>query len=382
MQLTYLFSSPTGDVTLTQEELRQPFLLAPEKPHPALTLGQYFSCIERFILANDGEFLASILRAHFQTWRPTTDFKKISIRSEKHGALYHIATVEVGTAAQTATLAVTAAVNGNSEDSLKNEYARLQCLNRAWDLPYLPAVYGFGTEKWQTSSGAGTISFMVGQWLTGYHEWHLALDTGDGRQKICLWDTDSGHRFLSTSEAVEIIRQCAKILTLYYDAATFHHIGPWHHGAGDFIVRTAGNGIQVKLISVRGYETLPGFAADQTSETEIPLLVFFLITLLRLRLDRLNGVDELAWFDEFAVHAAISGFREGLTEQEAVGRLQKGFTAEFSALLKTFTSDDLLEIYRQIVDTDQQHDHPADLDFLQKQLPLHCRQLWQNLQQL
>jgi hypothetical protein len=64
MEIEYCFASPDGDITLDQEALQQPFLIAPGKQHPFLTLGDYFSGIERFICRDKGQLLSRVLHEH------------------------------------------------------------------------------------------------------------------------------------------------------------------------------------------------------------------------------------------------------------------------------------------------------------------------------
>jgi hypothetical protein len=307
---------------------------------------------------------------------PFNRLKKITITSEKHGAFYHIARVMLHTESASCTLAVTAAVAQNSRQRLEREFMQLGGLNEKHNLPFLPQVYCQGHEGCKTPAGATTISFVLGQWFSGFHEWHLSYDRTNNAHKIRLWDTETNNYFLSDSEARTLIRQAATILTLYYDCQTFQQIDGWHHAAGDFVVRNRGDRLDVRLITVRDYEPLPGFSPDDGISIEIPLVVFFLNLTLRMRLDRLDGVGDLAWLPEFAVTEATRGFLEALATLEKEGRLTKGFADDFHTLLKTFKPQDFLDIYQQLVSSDEQTSREESA-FLNKQLPDHCRQLCQ-----
>ena len=233
-------------------------------------------------------------------------------------------------------------------------------------------------QKQPAEPGTGihaiTISFVLGQWFSDFHEWHLSYDRANKARKISLWNTETGNRFLSDSEARELIRQAATILTLYYDCQTFQQIAAWHHAAGDFVARHRGDGLDVRLITVRGYEPLPGFSPGEGTSIEMPLVVFFLNLTMRMRLDRLDGVGDLAWLQEFAVIETVRGFLEALAIHEKKGRLAKGFADDFRTLLTTFQPQDFLDIYPQLVSSDEQTSREESA-FLKKQLPEHCQQL-------
>jgi len=376
MKIEYCFASPDGDIALGPDDLQQPFLVAPGKQHSFLTLGDYFSAIERFVCRDKGQLLSRILHEHYPACMPFNRLEKITITSEKHGAFYHIARVTLHAESASCTLAVTAAVARNSRQSLEREFMQLGGLNEKHNLPFLPQVYCQGHEGCKTPAGATTISFVLGQWFSGFHEWHLSYDSANNARKISLWDTETGNRFLSDSKARELIRQAATILTLYYGCQTFQQIAAWHHAAGDFVVRNRGDRLDVRLITVRGYEPLPGFSPDEGTSIEIPLVVFFLNLTMRMRLDRLDGVGDLAWLQEFAVAEAARGFFEALATREKEGRLAKGFADDFRALLKTFHSQDFLDIYQQIVSSDE-HTSGEESAFLTQQFPEHCQQLCQ-----
>ena len=53
--------------------------------------------------------------------------------------------------------------------------------------------------------------------------------------------------------SIEVYRQAAFILTLYYDVETFEQIFPWHHAAGDFVVKADEGAVDVRLVTARQY---------------------------------------------------------------------------------------------------------------------------------
>ena len=78
MIIKYLFSSFDGDIEIDPHVLDLPFKLSIERQHDWLRLRDYFDVICSFVLKNI----------------PKRDTRKLLIRSEKHGAYYHVASAE------------------------------------------------------------------------------------------------------------------------------------------------------------------------------------------------------------------------------------------------------------------------------------------------
>ena len=90
MMVQYLFSSSEGDVPLDDKTLDRAFLLNPFEAHSFLTLRDYFQSIERFILDR-----VEVLVEKSKTALSPDRIGEMLIRSEKHGTLYHVASVEI-----------------------------------------------------------------------------------------------------------------------------------------------------------------------------------------------------------------------------------------------------------------------------------------------
>lgn len=73
-------------------------------------------------------------------------------------------------------------------------------------------------------------------------------------------------------------------MTCYYNAETFEQIFPWHHAAGDFVIKLQKNNMKMKLITVRQYAPMlenKNETAKNNTDSDIYLmleamLVFFL----------------------------------------------------------------------------------------------------------
>ncbi|MCP4681712.1 MAG: hypothetical protein GY864_05220 [Desulfobacterales bacterium] len=373
MKIQYLFSSSNGDISLSPRDLARPFLSAPSsKAHPSLTLGDYFESIKTFILQNPARPLAPVLKVHLQKEIRIDDIQKILIRSEKHGVFYHLASVEIFIDNRRVKLAVSSALSKIGKEYLTHEYEVLDFLNSSFNLSCVPNVYLTGEVKTQV--------MLLAEWFEDYHEWHLSFDKKDKKQKVFIWDLKRGNRFASKEESLEIFRQASRILTLYYDTRDFRQIYPWHHAAGDFIVKTASNRIDVKLTSARRYESIMDYFSAGTCNPMIAIVYFFLNLTIKMRLDKLDGVGEIVWAGDFSVDATIDGFFEGLGAMEGEGRYKLGQVKDLLFLLKTFSKEEFKGLFQSLLFLYQEN-HPADFYIIQAKLGRHVQRLYQVIQE-
>ena len=117
MMVQYLFSSSEGDVLLDEKTLDRAFLLNPFEAHPFLTLRDYFQSIERFILDR-----VEVLVEKSKTALSPDRIGEILIRSEKHGTLYHVASVEITGDGTRSKFAVSTAFSEPRKEVLLHEY--------------------------------------------------------------------------------------------------------------------------------------------------------------------------------------------------------------------------------------------------------------------
>ena len=257
MLIDYRFSSPEGDILLEPEDLARPFLLSPSEPHPFLTIRDYFEAIQTFLLRDEGMCLMNILKTKGIGQDGRAGIQRIGIRSEKHGVLYHVASIEIPFHDTTIRLAVSTAVSEQGKACLANEYDMLTFFYQSLRRSYLPEVYEKGDVVCQDRHHHREImTLMLSEWFEGFHEWHFSMDERNRCQKVCVWDLEKGHRYASDNEMFDLFRQASKILTLCYDTRTFKQVYPWHHAAGDFVVKTGGEGTRVKLTTIRDYRSI------------------------------------------------------------------------------------------------------------------------------
>jgi hypothetical protein len=340
MKTSYSFSSPHGDVLLDDATLARPFIVRPFENHPFMTLGDYFLAIRGLILSEDGQPLTTLLSRLWTQSAAIADVDTIFIRYEKYGTLYHISSAEIVAGARRMRLTVSAAVTDESKEALDREFGLLQRLGSQKSFSYLPQVYCKHAVPIRKAEGSETLLMTLSEWFDNYHEWHFSQDE-EGRQRIIVWDMESGYRFMSEQEMHEIIRQAATILTFYYDTETYHRIFPWHHGAGDFVVKAAGGTVDLKLVTARGYEPIPVPEHDPRTSPSRAIILFFLETTVKMRLDKYEGMGESIWADASVVGAAVDGFFQALRLKESQGHALAIKVNDVMNQLKGFTEDEL-----------------------------------------
>jgi hypothetical protein len=213
---------------------------------------------------------------------------------------------------------------------------------------------------------------LLGEWLAGCHEWHLG---GPAPERVNLWDSDSGHRYLSDAESFELLRQAATILTRCYDQESFCQVYPWHHGAGDFVARCgAGPEISVRLITARQYTPLVHFEQAGEGDRLVAAIHFLLNLAVRIRLDRRDGTGEPLWFDAWAAAATVAGFFAGLAESGENDRLKIGTVEGFLQLMQSFDAEELHDMHGSLLEIYRDEDE-EDFRLIREKLASHAAEL-------
>ena len=361
--IQYLVSSPYGDVHADADKLDLPLECDPLKTR----YRDYFQSIQTFLEQN--KFNTITKAASEQCGRDIrlSEIDKIIIRAEKHGALYHPASIELMLQEQSVKFGVNVAVSVPGRNWLKKEFSTIQDINTKYKLPYLPQVYCFEEQE--------TASFLLEEWFEGYHEFHLSR-TESGKQLINLWEFGKGYTYLSDAQSIELYRQASKIITSYYDINDFCQIYPWHHAAGDFIVRIKDEEIDVRLTTARQYDPYMVFHETEDVNPVIAFFYFFLNLTLKMRLDKLDGVGNTVWADDFCLDASVKGFLDGLKLKDG---LEACFGSEENCLniLKSFSGEDLKTAYGPLVD---RYEGSADYPVITAHLDRHAEALYVTLQ--
>jgi hypothetical protein len=313
-----------------------------------ISYGEYFTAVHAFLSTDDGRSLIRVLSQHLGHSVTMADIDQIDIVIQKHGAFYHPARVDVIIDGEPIPFVVNLAVSPQGQAVLGHEYNLLSQIGQSFSRRYIPAVY------FQNAGGDGKniprFPMFLGEWLTGYHEFHIHCGD-DQTQSIRIWDP-AKRNALASKQKRRLYSRVAEILTYYYNLETFEQIFPWHHGAGDFVVRVSDNELDLRLITVRGYSSLVETNGIDLITILNALLRFFLHLSLRTRIDRLDGTGDLVWADDTAVEGTVSGFFDGLAHkghlvegQESPATLMGYYLSRLSQADLTETLEDILGAY-------------------------------------
>jgi hypothetical protein len=381
LQIEYRFAHQGQDLILGQGDLRRPFLVDPSTEHPSLTLLDYFSSIERFVLQNEGKLLLRALHHQLKRHVMLGEIRRMVIRSEKHGAFHHVCRVGLSTSAESVPFAVYTAVTERGRHSLAREFETLTRLARSFPFHYLPAVYAKEEFVYPPGPKGSKLLFLLAQWLEGYHEWHFHRTEGQDAYALCIWDLQGGYRYASLEERFEIFKQAAKILTLYYDVASSCRIHPWSHAAGDFVVNGGDGDLDVKLSSARGYGPLLKFDESDKFRPWIAFVYFFLDLSICMRLDRCDGTGEVVWAEKQDLAATIKGFYEGMALKDEGQMALLGPARNLGAFLRTFVPDEIFKLCSDLKNA-YTHMDSETLAVISQNLESHCTQLCEVLQKI
>ncbi|MCG8614710.1 MAG: hypothetical protein MI802_00730 [Desulfobacterales bacterium] len=322
------------------------------------TIGEYMSAATGFLCETDN---ASALAAAMGLTAEALADTDVSIYLEKHGAYYHPIRVVAQKADRTVPFVLNGAVTDHGLALIKKETALLDTLVPELGGKRVPEVYATG----EISCASGNAGFFLGPWFDGFHEFHI---TGNG-DRVVIWRPGETDLFLPLEQALPIYENIAALLTRAYDPDSGREIFPWHHAAGDFIVDPEDEVMPVRLITVRGYESLSGM--DVSEIGPYPALLFFLLNLtLRMRLDRIDGVGTPVFIDKSVLEAAIKGFVRGLKEK-GVGTTE--FLSGFAGLFSQLDEGQLLGILIQLMETWPPGN--SEMGILQAELAAHCAEI-------
>lgn len=334
-----------------------------------LSHGEYFHAVQKFL--EKERLYAALSRKGIGS----DSIEHIKIIMEKHGELYHPARVEIFADGKKFSLAVNAAVSDIGKQHIREEYRLLKHLNAEFPFAFLPEVYAEGCV---TAREGIELLIFSGEWFTGYHEFHLSYDPADKKNKILVWDFEKGSFFLTPEQTAQMYSRVAEILTAYYDMESFAHIYPWHHAAGDFVIKPDENcNVSLKLISARGYKVRASEEDRNPAAILESLLVFLLQLSIRTRLDRLDGVGKTVWAEEPAAEATVQGFFRALAMKPKCPLLPGPADDCFRYYLSRYSESDLFEWLKAIADAYP----PAAPEFpvIKRELKNHAEALYESL---
>ena len=251
------------------------YLSRHKKKGPVITIGDYFLASCQFLSENNFLILKTGIKAVLKRPGQTDKIDKVFVFLEKHGAFYHpMKTQVVFNDGPACSFVLNGAVSRPGLTLIDKEYYLISRLNSGCLKKYLPRVFGCDVIK----TDKGRIGFFLGEWFDGYKEFHATED--QDRRQVAIWESDGTCHYISQTKALPIYKEISRILTRYYDIETFEQIFPWHHAAGDFVVRLEHGKAQVRLITVRGYSPLTEFSVPGKDKKTyiLPSLMFFFLT--------------------------------------------------------------------------------------------------------
>ena len=385
-RVSYFLASDDRPVAENSPRWRMPLPLSPVgsvgSGEPAagaeVTYGDYFTAVRRFIEGEGFIALTGALRESLGQSMTAADLGAIRIYLEKHGHFYHPARITVAVANRRPAFVVNVAVTKIGRSYLKADFGNIRLLNDRFPYRFLPQVYCKGGATLPGRSRR--LEMFLGEWLEGYHEFHLSGEPSEMNSRLVVWDPFKGAHPLSKQQRADIYRQIALILTAYYDLETFEQIFSWHNAAGDFIVKTDGGQIDLRLITVRKYAPLFADVSVDADTILQALLIFWLKLSIRIRLDRLDGVGEFGCADDDMVEAALNGFFDGLLLQVRFGRIPKELPDLFAGYLKALASDDRDTLLEGVVG--RMKCHPSEKALIRKHLKRHGEKMTQAIDRL
>ena len=295
---------------------------------------------------------------------------RITITLEKHGEFYHPARLVLKMPDAAISLVLNVAATPAAQTWMASEVAALPRVAARLPAGSVPVVYG------QAALARGAqppLALFLADWFDGFHEFHLSIDRRSGRQGLIVWDTTRPPFFLSEQQQAEVYRQTAYLLTRAYAPESTEQIYPWHHAAGDFILRVDGGTIALRLITVRQYA--PTLAGDHDALDDdarlTALMVFFLNLSLRNRLDRLDGTGPAAWSAPVAVPATVTGVFQALDAKAAKA---------LAGILKTYRVPELIETLEAVAE--RYRLMPLETELIHANLAPHAELLHETLRKM
>lgn len=374
MITSFVLGCPDGERIIDEQALSFPYRVGNFKEHPCLTLGDYYRAVTSALLEEEAQPLLTCLTAVSGAGFNRQDIEEIVVRSEKHGAVYHVASIDIHAGGRRNRLGLYSALFSSGADMLDKEYQTLELLGSRIN----PSLIPMSLRKAKVTAGRQSEYFLFAfvQWFDDYHEWHISGTDSCNEHIVTVWDTVMGYQRASRKEVYDIFRLSSRLLTLYYDALSFSQIRPWHHAAGDFVVGRKDGVTDIRLISARGYSPSPLFCSGDKPLPVVALVYFLLETSVRMRLDRIDGTGNAVWAGKAGCHGAVDGFIEGMKELEANDRLAGIRADEMVSLLNSFDIQEYLRLLEPIADMIAS-ENKEDYNLVAANLEDHAHDLYQ-----
>jgi hypothetical protein len=347
-----LATTPMGDLQLDTKSRAKHLPAGPQSSErdPELLYGPYLEAVRYFLKKNNCQKILGTVADRLGRHVKLEEVESIEIRTEKHGAFYHVARTDLSLSGQVFSFAVNVAVSAAARSQLERDFKLLKRLKKRYNCNSLPQVFFKGAGRYkEPGKPLLWLHMFVAEWFRDYHEFHLHLDQADGSKRMLLWDLDRASLYLSRRHCIQLYKQAAKILTLHYDWNNFKQIYRWHHAAGDFVLRDMGGTVDLRLVTVRDYEAVVDFTTGKKAGKLLALILFFLHLTIQMRFDRLDGEGDVVWADDYCLEGVVPGFFAGLTEGEGRGRRGMPSPAEIRALLRSFNGEEWMQFLVELL---------------------------------
>lgn len=344
------FASTDSGLIPVDEEVRAALLpMAPESSGAEaapVSFGAYFDALEEFLTNDDCFNLFKALEAYFEKPVKPDRIRSVRIVSEKHGAFYHPARIVVETVDGKAVMAANTAFSRAGSALAAREFETLGVLAKELKQPYIPKPLNMGGIK----AGEVKADIFLCPWFEGFCEFHASINKDSGQPDVIVWDNVQGHFFPGPSQRSGVYEGAARILGYYYNHRTFQQIYPWHHAAGDFVVRVEKDNVDVRLITVRQYDCMFENEGRGLEEMIEAGLIFLANLSLRMRLDRMDGTGDPAWLGEWSVAPALTGAFWGLQERALEERSSNDFLETLYSVCREMPREYWLETCTALIE--------------------------------
>ena len=361
MKIKWVLPGHSCDGMIDEVVLKTPLPADRNYEDAPATYGDYVGVMEALFGKGAG-FLERLLQ---KSGHSDAEVTHLSISILKHGHFYHPAKMVVSlSSGKDLCFVINLAVTEKAVACIKNEFQLFDMLCQRSEA--LPEMYLLE----EVSSGGHHLAVMVGQWFEGYWEFHQTRQTGRG--EVVVW-AEPHHVFLTESKALNIYKKSAEILTRLYNPKTFEAVQPWHHAAGDFVLSLDRDDLDIKLITVRQYTAIADVDEKDPEDYLEAALLFFMLLSFRNRLDRCDGIGEVAWIEGAVVQATLNGFLKGLKGRKDVGPFEGEFGEWVRLYFKKQDTEDLMGCAAFVVNS--LNPEASEMETLKKHFSLHVEEV-------
>jgi hypothetical protein len=313
----------------------------------SITYAEYFKAVVDFLAARSFKAVHKAVSSVLNRKIHPNALAEIRIYLAKHGAFYHPAKIVTLVEKRQVVFVLNVAISAVGREYMAGECHHLRRLDKTYWFGFTPKIYAYGCVQIDSDR---QVRMFLGEWFEGYHEFHVTEEKDRHIRRIAVWDPQKGKFFLSKAQATKLYEEASTILTAYYNLESYEQIFSWHHAAGDFVVNLSAAEPKVKLVTVRRYEALFNERDDDPAARVNALLLFLLNMSIRMRIDRIDGVGELSWTDDFVMEGILRGFFKGLRLAAIKAAVPDTFIATFKAFLKAVPENDFFELFHAIME--------------------------------